>query len=72
MYVDAQVRKARPFEQYQRKAVVIVPPTEDWEKRREAQKEGGDNTIPDDALNEMKGIFLFTSFSIIYLFLQSI
>eukprot|EP00088_Acartia_fossae_P054648 TRINITY_DN6298_c0_g2_i13.p1 TRINITY_DN6298_c0_g2~~TRINITY_DN6298_c0_g2_i13.p1 ORF type:complete len:705 (-),score=257.78 TRINITY_DN6298_c0_g2_i13:235-2349(-) len=59
VYVDAQVRKARPFEQYQRKAVVIVPPTEEWTKRREAQKEGGDNTIPDDALNEMKANISF-------------
>jgi len=54
VYVDAQVRKARPFDQYNRRCVVIVPTTEDWDKRKELQKEGEDATIPDDALGEMK------------------
>ena len=55
MYVDAQVRKARPFQQFKRKCVVVVPTTEEWERRKTLQKESEDATIPDDAMGEMKG-----------------
>jgi len=54
VYVDAQVRKTRPFDKYKRKCVVVVPTTEDWEARKVLQKDSEDATIPEDALGEMK------------------
>ena len=61
MYQDAQLRKARPFEQMRRRCVVIVPTDEDLVARRQKQEDEGEKNIPDEALNEMKG---FSSFFI--------
>ena len=55
MYQDAQLRKARPFEQMQRRCVVIVPTDEELQARRKKQEEEGEKNIPDEAVNEMKG-----------------
>ena len=55
MYVDAQVRKARPFEKMNRKLVVVCPSDEEWKLRREKQDTEGEKNIPDDSVNEMKG-----------------
>ncbi len=55
VYPSAQRRKMRPFEGYQRTAVVIVPTDEEF-KRRIAQRtkeEGKD--VPESAVLEMKG-----------------
>jgi len=59
VYVDAQVRKARPFQQFKRKCVVVVPSTEEWDRRKTLQKESEDATIPDDAMGEMKANISF-------------
>jgi len=59
VYVDAQLRKARPFEKMKRKCVVVVPSHEEYEKRCAKQKEDGDKNIPDDAVNEMKANIAF-------------
>jgi hypothetical protein len=65
VYQDAQLRKARPFEQMRRRCVVIVPTDEDLVARRQKQEDEGEKNIPDEALNEMKG---FSSFFICTLF----
>jgi len=59
VYVDAQLRKARPFEKMKRKCVVLVPTNEDWEARRKKQEEEGERNIPEDAVNEMKANIAF-------------
>ena len=59
MYVDAQVRKARPFEKMNRKLVVVCPSDEEWKLRREKQDTEGEKNIPDDSVNEMKGKSMF-------------
>jgi len=59
VYVDAQLRKARPFEKMKRKCVVIVPTHENWEERRKKQEDEGERNIPDDAVNEMKANIAF-------------
>jgi hypothetical protein len=56
VYQDAQLRKARPFEQMRRRCVVIVPTDEDLVARRQKQEDEGEKNIPDEALNEMKGL----------------
>ncbi len=35
--------------------MVVVPSTEEWDRRKTLQKESEDATIPDDAMGEMKG-----------------
>jgi hypothetical protein len=59
VYQDAQLRKARPFEQMRRRCVVIVPTDEDLVARRQKQEDEGEKNIPDEALNEMKGYSSF-------------
>lgn len=45
----------RPFEGFQRKAVVIVPSNEEYKRRcAEREKEEGKD-VPESAVNEMKG-----------------
>ena len=55
VYGSAQRRKMRPFEGFQRKAVVICPTDEDLRERtvRRTDEEGKD--VPDHAVLEMKG-----------------
>ena len=57
MYVDAQLRKARPFEKMKRMCVVMVPSDEEMGNRRKQQDAEGEMNIPDEACNEMKGLF---------------
>lgn len=59
IYVDAQLRKARPFEKMTRKMVVCVPSDEEWKTRKAAQEEEGNKSIPDDSVNEMKANIAF-------------
>merc|ERR1740123_2040856 len=57
VYGNAQKRKSRPFEGFQRRAVVLVPSDEDYKARCKAQEDAGSKDIPDDAIMEMKANF---------------
>lgn len=55
VYGSAQRRKMRPFEGFQRKAIVICPTDDDLKDRtiKRTDEEGKD--VPDHAVLEMKG-----------------
>jgi len=55
VYPNAQKRKARPFEGFQRRSVVVVPTDETYKERCGAQEAAGCKDIPDEAIMEMKG-----------------
>jgi len=57
VYPNAQKRKARPFEGFQRRSVVVVPTDEIYKERCAAQESAGCKDIPDDAIMEMKANF---------------
>merc|ERR1719402_473037 len=57
VYANAQKRKSRPFEGFQRRAVVVVPSDDDYKARCKEQDEAGAKDIPDDAIMEMKANF---------------
>ena len=45
----------RPFEGYQRRAIVIVPTDETFKERNEKREKEEGKEIPDNAVWEMKG-----------------
>ena len=45
----------RPFEGFQRKAVVIVPTEEEYKRRCEKREKEEGKEVPDSAVLEMKG-----------------
>jgi heterogeneous nuclear ribonucleoprotein U-like protein 1 len=45
----------QPFEGFQRKAVVIVPSDEEFEKRVETREKEEGKDVPEKAVLEMKG-----------------
>lgn len=45
----------RPFEGFQRKAIVIVPTDEDFKARVEKREKEEGKDVPDKAVLEMKG-----------------
>ena len=55
VYPSAQRRKMRPFEGFQRRAVVIVPTDEEFQSRSEQREKVEGKEIPDSAILEMKG-----------------
>ncbi|XP_067136543.1 heterogeneous nuclear ribonucleoprotein U-like protein 1 isoform X1 [Centruroides vittatus] len=57
VYPSAQKRKMRPFEGFKRKAVVLVPTEEEFQRRcaKRESEEGKD--VPDSAVLEMKANF---------------
>merc|ERR1712013_587165 len=57
VYPNAQKRKARPFEGFQRRSVVVVPSDETYKERCTAQEAAGCKDIPDEAIMEMKANF---------------
>jgi len=57
VYPNAQKRKVRPFEGFQRRAVVIVPSDEDYKARAKAQEEAESKDVPESAVMEMKANF---------------
>lgn len=56
MYASAQRRKIRPFEGFQRKAIVIVPTDEEYKARYDKRTADEGKEVPDSAVLEMKGI----------------
>jgi len=57
VFPNAQRRKARPFQGYVRRCVVVVPSDEDYKARVKAQEESQEKDIPDEAIMEMKANF---------------
>lgn len=55
VYPRAQRRKMRPFEGFQRKAIVIVPEDEEFKRRCEQREKEEGKDVPDSAVLEMKG-----------------
>ena len=55
VYPTAQRRKMRPFEGFQRKAIVIVPTDEEFKRRTEQREKEEGKEIPEIAVLEMKG-----------------
>ncbi|XP_045072636.1 heterogeneous nuclear ribonucleoprotein U-like protein 1 [Coregonus clupeaformis] len=58
VYGSAQRRKMRPFEGFQRKAIVICPTEEDFKARTLRQTDEQGKDVPDQAVLEMKANFL--------------
>ena len=58
VYPSAQRRKMRPFEGFQRKAVVIVPTDEEFKRRCDQREKEEGKEIPDSAVLEMKGMII--------------
>lgn len=57
VYPSAQRRKMRPFEGFQRKAVVIVPTDDEFKRRCDERDRLEGKEIPDSAVLEMKANF---------------
>lgn len=57
VYPSAQRRKMRPFEGFQRKAIVIVPTDEEFKARVEKREKEEGKDVPDKAVLEMKANF---------------
>ncbi|XP_056139002.1 heterogeneous nuclear ribonucleoprotein U-like protein 1 [Lampris incognitus] len=57
VYGSAQRRKMRPFEGFQRKAIVICPTDEDLKERTLKQTDQQGKDVPDHAVLEMKANF---------------
>ena len=53
MYLSAQKKKMRPFEGFNRKAIVCIPTQEDLKKRTEDRKKEGIE-LPENAVSDMK------------------
>ncbi|XP_034147222.1 heterogeneous nuclear ribonucleoprotein U-like protein 1 [Esox lucius] len=58
VYGSAQRRKMRPFEGFQRKAIVICPTEEDFKERTLRQTDEQGKDVPDHAVLEMKANFV--------------
>ena len=56
VYPNAQKRKVRPFEGFQRRAIVIVPSDDEYKSRAKSQEEAECKDVPESAVMEMKGI----------------
>ena len=55
VYPSAQRRKMRPFEGFQRKAIVIVPTDEEFRRRIDQRTKEEGKEVPEKAVLEMKG-----------------
>ncbi|KAJ7990129.1 hypothetical protein DPEC_G00297130 [Dallia pectoralis] len=58
VYGSAQRRKMRPFEGFQRKAIVICPTEEDFKERTLRQTDEQGKDVPDHAVLEMKANYV--------------
>jgi len=57
VYPNAQKRKVRPFEGFQRRAIVIVPSDDEYKSRAKSQEEAECKDVPESAVMEMKANF---------------
>lgn len=57
MYLSAQKKKMRPFEGFNRKAIVCIPTQEDLKKRTEDRKKEGIE-LPENAVSDMKSMLM--------------
>ncbi|VUZ45019.1 unnamed protein product, partial [Hymenolepis diminuta] len=57
VYPSAQRRKMRPFDGFQRKAIVIVPTDEEFKRRIEQRTKEEGKEVPEKAVLEMKANF---------------
>lgn len=53
VYLSAQKKKIRPFEGFNRRAIVCIPTQEDLKKRTEDRKKEGIE-LPENAVSDMK------------------
>ena len=53
MYLSAQKKKIRPFEGFNRRAIVCIPTQEELKKRTEDRKKEGIE-LPENAVSDMK------------------
>ena len=67
MYLSAQKKKMRPFEGFNRKAIVCIPTQEDLKKRTEDRKKEGIE-LPENAVSDMKSMLMimFILFPVFY------
>lgn len=57
VYLSAQKKKMRPFEGFNRKAIVCIPTQEDLKKRTEDRKKEGIE-LPENAVSDMKSMLM--------------
>lgn len=60
MYLSAQKKKIRPFEGFNRRAIVCIPTQEELKKRTEDRKKEGIE-LPENAVSDMKSMLTCTS-----------
>ena len=67
VYLSAQKKKMRPFEGFNRKAIVCIPTQEDLKKRTEDRKKEGIE-LPENAVSDMKSMLMimFILFPVFY------
>lgn len=61
VFPSAQRRKMRPFEDFKRKAVVVIPSDAEFKRRIEQRAKDEGKEVPERAVLEMKGSYCSTT-----------